>query len=190
MKGHLRRRGGSWELRAFAGRDPVTGREIYRTTTFRGGKREAEDALAKFVQEVAGGHGARDATVGDLVAAWFELAKQDLSPSTIVGYEACIKRYVTPTLGEVPLDRLKVAQLDHSYAELRRGGGQARRPLATATVRQVHAILRRVLQQGVKWGWIDANLAVLATPPRARNRVIEPPEPVDVARLVRAHIER
>jgi integrase len=164
----------------------VTGREVYRTTTFRGGKRDAEDALARFVQGVAGGHSARDATVGDLVAAWFELAKQDLSPSTIVGYQACIKRYVTPTLGDVPLDRLKVAQLDNLYAELRSGGGQARRPLATATVRQVHAILRRALQQGVKWGWIDANPAVLATPPRVRNRVIEPPEPADVARLVRA----
>jgi len=61
MKGHLRKRGASWELRAFAGRDPVTGREVYRTATFRGGKRDAEDALAKFVQEVAGAHTSRDA---------------------------------------------------------------------------------------------------------------------------------
>jgi len=186
MKGHLRKRGASWELRAFAGRDPVTGREVYRTRSFRGDKREAECALARFVQEVAGAHSTRDATVGDLVTAWFELAKQDLSPSTIVGYEACIKRYVTPTLGDVPLDRLKVAQLDHLCDELRSGGGQARRPLATATVRQVHAILRRALQQGVRWGWIVANPAVLATPPRVRNRVIDSPEPHEVARLVRA----
>lgn len=186
MKGHLRKRGSSWELRAFAGRDPVSARPIYRTKTFRGGKREAEDALAKFVQEVAGHHAARDATVGDLVARWFELARADLSPSTVIGYEACIRRYIDPALGQVPLDRLRVAQLDQLYAELRNGGGQARRPLATATVRQVHAILRRALQQGLKWGWIDSNPAVLATPPRVRNRVIEPPEPADVIRLIRA----
>lgn len=186
MKGHLRKRGNAWELRAYAGRDPVTGREVYRTATFRGGKRDAEDALARFVQEVAGGHSSRDATVGDLVAKWFELAKQDLSPSTVLGYEACIRRYISPALGEVPLHRLRVAQLDQLYAELRSRGGQARRPLSTATVRQVHAILRRALQQGVKWGWIDSNPAALATPPRIRNRVIEPPEPADVVRLVRA----
>jgi len=184
MRGHLRRRGSAWELRAYAGRDPVTGWDVYRTRSFKGGRRDAEDALAKFVQEVAGSHSTRDATVGDLVDKWFELAKQDLSPSTVVGYTACIRRYVTPALGDVPLDRLKVAQLDHLYAELRSGGGQARRPLATATVRQVHAIVRRALQQGVKWGWLDTNPAVLATPPRVRNRVIEPAQPVDVVRLI------
>lgn len=186
MKGHLRKRGNAWELRAYAGRDPVTGREVYRTRSFRGGKRDAEDELARFVQEVAGGHSTRDATVGDLVTKWFELAKQDLSPSTVIGYGACIRRYIDPALGDVPLDRLRVAQLDQLFAELRSGGGQARRPLATATVRQVHAILRRALQQGIKWGWIDSNPAVLATPPRVRNRIIEPPEPSDVVRLVRA----
>ncbi len=45
MRGHLRKRGEAWELRAYAGRDPVSGRPIYRTRTFRGGKRDAEDAL-------------------------------------------------------------------------------------------------------------------------------------------------
>jgi integrase len=184
MRGHLRRRGEIWELRAYAGRDPVSGRKRYRTRSFRGGRREAEDALARFVQEVTGDHTSRDATVGDLVEKWFELAKADLSPSTVVGYEACIRRYIDPALGDVPLDRLKVAQLDNHYAELRRGGGQARRPLATATVRQVHAILRRALQQGVKWGWIASNPAALATPPRIRSRAIEAPDPADVVRLI------
>ena len=171
MKGHLRRRGGSWELRAFAGRDPVTGREIYRTTTFRGGKREAEDALARFVQEVAGGHSARDATVGDLVAAWFELAKQDLSPSTIVGSEACIKRYVSPTLGEVPLDRLKVAQLDHLYAELRTRGGVA--STAGFASIQPHLTPCWSARRRIAWTWRTVAVASgrLACPPPRRSSV-------------------
>jgi integrase len=186
MKGHLRKRGESWELRVYAGADPVSGREIYRTRTFRGGKREAEDALGKFVQEVAGGgHAARDATLGDLVARWFELAKDDLSPSTVFGYQHYIRRYIEPTLGPVRLQRLRVAQLDQLYAQLRRGDGPTGRPLSTATVRQVHAVLRRALQQGLKWGWIDSNPAVLASPPRVRNRPVEPPEPSDVAKLIR-----
>jgi integrase len=75
MNGQLRKRGSSWELRAYAGRDPASGRPIYRTRTVRGGRREADEALAKFVQEVTGGDNAtRDATVGALVAQWFELA--------------------------------------------------------------------------------------------------------------------
>lgn len=45
VKGHLRERGkGSWELRVFVGRDPVTRRDRYKTKTFKGGKRAAEQA--------------------------------------------------------------------------------------------------------------------------------------------------
>lgn len=187
MRGHMRRRGDAWELRAYAGRDPVSNRHIYRTRTFRGRKRDAEDALAKFVLEVGcGGHAAHDTTVGDLVGQWFELARVDLSPSTVRGYERSIKAYILPKLGDVPLDRLRVAQIDRHYAQLRERGGKHGRPLATATVRQVHAVLRRALQQGVRWGWIDSNPAVLASPPRVRNRQIESPDPKDVIRLIEA----
>jgi integrase len=74
--------------------------------------------------------------------------------------------------------------LDQLHSELRTGGGQAGQPLATATIRQVHAVLRRALQQGVKWGLIDFNPAALASPPRVRNRPIQTPEPSVVNRLM------
>ncbi len=65
MRGHLRQRGEAWELRAYAGVDPITNRQKYVTRTFRGGKREAEEALARLVTEVSGGsHAAQDTTVG------------------------------------------------------------------------------------------------------------------------------
>ena len=81
MRGHPRQWGDVWELRAYAGRDPVSGRKLYRTRSFRGGKRAAEDALARFATEVSGiTPTARDATVGELVAEWFELAKAAAPP--------------------------------------------------------------------------------------------------------------
>jgi hypothetical protein len=40
-------------LRAYAGIDPLTNRQKYVTRTFHGGKREAEEALARLVVEVA-----------------------------------------------------------------------------------------------------------------------------------------
>lgn len=40
MKGFMRQRGASWELRVFLDRDPLTGRKRYATRTVRGGKRE------------------------------------------------------------------------------------------------------------------------------------------------------
>ncbi len=187
MRGHLRKRGNAWELRAYAGIDPLTNRQKYVTRTFRGGKREAEEALARFVTEVSGGgHAAHDTTVGDLIHQWLDLAKGELSPATARGYEWIVKTYILPTLGKVPLARLQTAQLDRFYAKLREGGGQDGRPLSPATVRQVHAITRRALQQGVRWGWIATNPASLASPPRVRAQELEPPEPDDVVRLIHA----
>ena len=185
MRGHLRQRGEAWELRAYAGVDPITNRQKYVTRTFRGGKREAEEALARLVTEVSGGsHAAQDTTVGDLLREWLALAKPELSPTTARGYDWIITTYILPTLEKVPLARLKTSQLDRFYAKLRDEGGQDGKPLSAATVRQVHAILRRALQQGVRWGWIGTNPAALASPPRVRNRQLAPPEPDGVVKLI------
>ena len=97
--------------------------------------------MATFVQEVAGGACAtRDATVGTLIEQWFELAKADLYPSTVRGYKTCIRCYIKPALGDIPLDHLRVAPLDHLYAQLRTGDRKAGRPLATATIKSVGRI--------------------------------------------------
>jgi integrase len=185
MRGHLRQRGEAWELRAFVGRDPISGRKKYLTRTFHGTKRAAESELSKLVAEVlSGGMAAQDTTVGDLVERWFAAAERDLSPSTARGYERLIRTHIVPALGAVPLARLRTPQLDSFYGKLRESGGANGRPLSPASVRQVHAIVRRALSQGVRWGWINTNPAANASPPRIRRTEIRPPEPADVVRLV------
>ena len=190
MRGHLRKRGNAWELRAYAGIDPLTNRQKYLTRTFRGGKREAEEALSRFVTEVSGGgQAAQDTTVGDLIREWLALASRDLSPTTTRGYEWIVKTYVTRTLDRVPLARLRTAQLDRFYVQLRNMGGQDGKPLSAATVRQVHAIVRRALGQGVRWGWIATNPAALASPPRLRASQLAPPQSADVVHLIEVATE-
>jgi integrase len=53
-----------------------------------------------------------------------------------------------------------------------------------ATVRQVHAILRRALGQAARWGWLPANPAALASPPRPGPADVRPPTPEEVSRLL------
>jgi integrase len=190
MKGHVRRRGNSWELRAYVGADPTTGRAKYLTRTFRGGKREADEALARFVTEVSGGgHAAKDTTLSELIRRWLDLVREDLSPSTVRGYERIIRCYIEPDIGRVSLAKLRTDQLDHFYSKLRDEGGQNGGPLSPATVRQAHAVIRRALNQAMRWGWIAANPASLARPPRVRTQTLNPPEPAEVLRLI-AEAER
>jgi integrase len=56
--------------------------------------------------------------------------------------------------------------------------------MAPATVRQVHAILRRALDQAARWCWIPANPAALASPPRLGSAEIRRPAPEEVSRLL------
>ena len=185
MKGHLRRRGNSWELRAYVGVEPTTGRAKYLTRTFRGGKREADEALARFVTEVSGGgHAAKDTTLSELIRRWIDLVREDLSPSTVRGYERIIRCYIESDIGRVSLAKLRTDQLDRFYSKLRDQGGQDGGPLSPATIRQTHAVIRRALNQGMRWGWIAANPATLARPPRVRTPALHPPEPEGVLRLI------
>jgi integrase len=181
----MRERGDAWELRAYVGRDPVTGREKYKTRTFRGGKRAAEAELARFVTEVGGGgHGAGDTTLAELIQRWLELVGENLSPSTVRGYERIIRCYIDPAVGKVQLNKLRTDQLDRFYGQLRERGGKDGAPLSPATVRQTHAVIRRALNQAQRWGWIATNPAALASPPRVHARPVTPPDPAQVLKLV------
>ncbi|MEM8904295.1 MAG: N-terminal phage integrase SAM-like domain-containing protein [Actinomycetota bacterium] len=150
MRGFKRKRGNSWELRVFLGNDPLTGKQRYRTKSVRCGKREAERILAEMVVEAERGVApATAATVGELLEEWFELASRDFSPKTVKETRGFIDRNLLPTLGPMPLAKLTTAELDRFYRSLQQAGGRDGRPLAPATVRRIHGILRRALTQGV-----------------------------------------
>ncbi len=186
MKGFMRQRGASWELRVYLGLDPVTGKKRYATKTVRGGKRLAQTALAEMITEAERGMMARTtATVGELLDAWFDFAAPDFSPKTVKETRGYIDRSLMPALGSRRLAKLKPADLDAFYRRLLASGGAGGRPLAPATVRRIHGILRRALNQGVKWGWLGINPAVATTPPRVPVSDIAPPSADDLGRVLR-----
>ncbi len=186
MKGFMRQRGASWELRVYLGNDPLTGKKRYATRTVRGGKRDAQRVLAEMITEAERGLTARTtATVGELLDAWFEFAAPDFSPKTVKETRGYIDRSLMPALGAKRLAKLKPADLDAFYRRLLTSGGSGGRPLAPATVKRIHGILRRALNQGVKWGWIGINPASATTPPRVPASEIKPPSSEALARVLR-----
>lgn len=186
MRGHIRQRGtASWQIIAYGGRDPVTGRKIRPTQTVRGTRRDAEAALARLIVQV--GDGARQptkASLNTLLDEWLGLVGDSLSPKTLLEYNGFANRYIRPTLGDRKLGDITTPLLDRFYADLKRSGGKGGRPLAPATVRKVHVIIRRALGQAAKWGWLDTNPAAQATPPKVQTKEIQPPSPSDISRLL------
>jgi integrase len=176
----MRERGKTWELSAYAGVD-ATGRRKYLRRSVKGTKRDAERELARLVVEA---HDQGSETVGDLLERWFEIAEASWTPWTVVQHRSVIDSYLTPGLGDVPVRSLGVQAIDQFYAGLHRSGGRRGKPLAPATVRRIHAVLRRALQQAVRWGWLATNPAALATLPKSTAAEVVPPSASDVARLL------
>jgi integrase len=186
-EGYIRQRGQTWQVIVHAGHDPITGKRRNLTGTART-KREAQALRARLLTQVnEGRRPATDATVAQLLARWLEVT--DLAWSTRVTYQGYVDRVILPALGQVLLRRLDTATLDRFYTTLRTRGGTGGTPLAPATVRQVHAIVRRALDQAARWGWIPANPAALASPPRLGPAHIQPPTPEEVSRLLQVAYE-
>src|SRR5688572_28012826 len=130
MAGFLRKRGAGWQLIVSGGFYPASGRRLQHTKTVRGTKREATALLAEFVVQCNQGALVNSrASMGELLDAWLDRARQDLSPSTVRTTHFFIELYIRPTLGKVPLRKLTTARIDRLYGDLRRGGGKGGQPL-------------------------------------------------------------
>ena len=148
---------GSCACTTGATRSPGARRTCRRPCTARSAKPRRE--LARFVTEVGdGAHSSTKSTsVGELLEQWFSHNEADWSPTVVNSYRRIIDRQLVPRFGRTPLRRLTTATSicsTHSCASaVARAGG----PLAPASVKRVHAVLRRALAQAVKWGLITIN---------------------------------
>lgn len=187
MQGFIRRRGASWELRVYLGRDPVSGRKRYATRSVRGPRRQAERVLRGMVTAAEAGATHRaGATFGELCDTWLAHASSHLAANTVTETRRILDRFLLPALGHVPVAALRPEHLDDLYARLLREGGRDGKPLSGGTVRRIHGVARRALTVGMRWGWLASNPAFVAMPPPTIRRPIQPPSPEDVCRLLAA----
>jgi integrase len=182
-RGHIQRRSnGTYRVLVYAGKDPLTGKQRYLNGTAPTEK-AAEKLRTKLLAEAdAGKLPATRRTVAELIDAWLEVA--ELEATTRHSYQAYIRRHILPMLGKLTAKKVDVETLERFYAQLRTSGGKGGRPMANSSVRQVHFILRSAFGQAVKWGWLNDNPAVLASPPRLARKEVEPPTVEGVTRLL------
>ncbi len=117
-KGNIRQRGRTYQVRVYAGVDPVTGKPNYLTGS-AATEDHAERLLRKLLSEVDDQrHTRTKATLGAAVDAW--LAVHEAEENTRKGYETHARLYIKPALGDVPLGKINAQQLETLYAQLRR----------------------------------------------------------------------
>jgi integrase len=119
--------------------------------------------------------------VADYLRRWLDGIR--VEPTTLANYRRCDELYAIPTetpegqprpgIGRVPLQKLTAEHLDALYRYLEREGRRGGGPLKAKSVRHVHTMLRKALQDAVERGYLLRNVADLAHPPsqkQARSR--------------------
>ncbi len=185
MRGHLEDRGKNvWRAKVYVGRR-ADGRRVYVTRTIHGTKRFAEGKLAELLMEVGRtDEVTTDGKLADLVQQWRPIAEVNLSPTTLHEYDRLLEKRILPRFGQTKVRSIRAADIDAFYADLQRRGRADGGPLGTQSIHHIHALLRRLLNQAVRWGWIATSPVTRASPPRVHRHELTIPKPEVVAKLI------
>jgi integrase len=185
MRGHLEDRGKNvWRAKVYAGRQS-DGRRVYVTRTIHGTKRFAEGKLAELLMEVGRtDEVTTDGTLADLVQQWRPIAEVNLSPTTLHEYDRLLEKRILPRFGQTKVRSIGASDIDAFYAQLQRRGRAGGGPLGTRSIHHIHALLRSLLNQAVRWGWIATSPVTRANPPRVHRHELTIPKPEVVAMLI------
>ncbi len=158
----------------------------------RGGYRTKWDVLSagrRFLVELEDGEAGPaepvGPTVGEFLVEWLVASEPTRRPTTSVSYERCVRDHVIPHLGEM---RLRELAPEHVRSWLAVLLGTPRRfrdgPLSTTTVRYCHRLLRRALQDALRWELIERNVCDAVVAPRRADTEMCVWSPPDVRRFL------
>lgn len=192
MAGSKRFKDGAWRLVVEGPRDRFTGkrRPINRTVrapNTRAGAKEADLALAKLVLDVAAGKVVPKTpeTVAGLLERYVENQRkpwEERSPGQADWTLNVVRRWIVPDIGDIPVVKLHPTDIDFMYGRWR-AGSKDRKPLAEASVRRIHNILRSALNQAVRWDIRPDNPIERLIPPSPANEPRDAP-PDDILRAL------
>lgn len=168
---------GLWEVRYDAGFDG-NGKRIQK---YKGGftrKSDAEAFLAEQMAKINLGTYIEPQKVFlfEYLDQWLEERKDNLSPTTYSGYEVNIRCHINPYIGGIRLQDLKPAHIRKLYSALKRDRevkveGEIRKfkKLSGTSIRYVHRVLSKALEDAYQEETIPRNPAKLVTPPSKSN---------------------
>jgi hypothetical protein len=146
------RRNGGWAFAAWVG-DPDRGRrQVWRGGFCTKAEATAEERRFLVAAELPPRPDRPTVTVEGFLADWLVQSAPTRRPTTSRSYERVVKWFLVPHLGGLELCELVPVHIRGMHTELlatkrRRGSGL----LSPTTVRMAHGVLRRALQDALRW---------------------------------------
>ena len=182
MTGQIIKRGDSWTVRIFLGRD-TNGKRKYFNKTIHGTKKDAQKYLTAKLREKDLGVFIEPASMGlsEFLDKWLEeIAKPRLRQSTFASYEMVLKNYVKPTLGAKRLSDIQAYEVQKLYNDLSKQG------LSSRTVRYAHVVFSSAMKQAIKWRMLAQNPCELCELPRHEKAEMKYLSPEETTKFLEA----
>lgn len=157
-----------WEARYTVGFDPGTGKQRQKSITGKTQK-EVAQKLREITTELDRGIYCEPSRV--LLGEWLDIWQRDylggVKPRTAESYKCQIRNHIRPELGAIKLEALTTPAIQRFYNSLTERG------LSAKTVKIVHGVLHKALQQAVAIGYLRFNPADPCALPRNRRKELE-----------------
>ncbi|MDE6591385.1 MAG: site-specific integrase [Oscillospiraceae bacterium] len=177
---------GRWEARYTVGRDPGTGKQIQRSI-YGSTQKEVRQKLAQAVTAIDDGTYTAPSkmTVGQWLDIWQRDYLGSVKPMTVLNYSQHIKNHIKPAMGAIKLEALNAHTIQGFYNSL--GAERDGKPgLSPKTVKNIHGVLHKALQQAVKVGYLRFNPAEACELPRIERKEIKPLDDEDMGAFIEA----
>ncbi len=172
--GHVQKKRGKWYARYEMAAGPDGERmQKMQALPDAPNKKQAEAALRDILQRLDQGtfvEPSQRTLASFLLDEWIPARRDSLKPPTFESYTQNIRLHVVPTLGATPLQKLMPGHLNRLYADLRESGRcDGNGGLSPRSTRYIHTIIRKALDDALKWGLVVRNVADAAAPPSGRR---------------------
>ena len=163
-----------YEARYTEGFDPGTGKQIQRSISGKTQKEVAQKLKAALAALDSGTYIAPcKMTVGEWVDIWSEQYLGGVKESTVAAYKATIRTHIKPSIGAIRLDALDTHLVQSFYNGLREPTKECE-AVSPKTVKNVHGVLHKALQQAVANGYIRFNPTNSCILPRIEKTELQP----------------
>lgn len=175
-----------WEARYTTGYDPGTGKQIQRSITGKTQKEVSQKLKAATTAIDEGIYAAPSKmTVGQWLDIWTAEYLGGVKPSTVTSYKATVRTHLKTGLGAIRLEALTAHTIQGLYNSLaaKDSGGKS---LSAKTIKNVHGVLHKALQQAVSNGYIRFNPANSCVLPRVIKKELQPLDEDQIATFLKA----
>ena len=172
-----------WEGRITTERDPGTGKQIQRSVSGKT-QEEVRKKLSKIATEIDNRTYVKPSkqTLGEWLDIWLDTyVAYSVKPYTEDSYREACENHIKPSLGSVRLEELNAPQIQQLYNKLIRQKG-----LSAKSVKNVHGVLHRALNQAVKIGSLRNNPSDACDLPKVYQKEIVPLEQEEIMKFLNA----